>query len=151
MKGKITNSLKPPLTKRPFALGYWELWDKENLQATLNVYSKCLWMHTRERVGQKISHKVHRYQMDGPLWKWNQNKWLHWLLLKSPFSEKHISTKEFFASKNIFLLIVYTFILFWFTPKSPYPLPENLGQPLEWLVPKDIIFDRNTRGQTSQN
>ena len=108
MKGKITNSLKPPLTKRPFALGYWELWDKENLQATLNVYSKCLWMHTRERVGHKIGHKVHRYQMDGPLWKWNQNKWLHWLLLKSPFSEKHISfVRKTHFYKGIFCLEKY--------------------------------------------
>ena len=25
MKGKITNSLNPPLTKRPSDVGYWEL------------------------------------------------------------------------------------------------------------------------------
>ena len=25
MKGKLTNSLKPPLTKRPSEVGYWEL------------------------------------------------------------------------------------------------------------------------------
>ena len=25
MKGKITNSLKPPLTKRAFEVGYWKL------------------------------------------------------------------------------------------------------------------------------
>ena len=49
MKGKITNSLKPPLTKRLFKVGYWKLNE-------ISGSGGCLRQKRTDRL-LKVSHK----------------------------------------------------------------------------------------------
>ena len=65
MKGKITDSLKPPLTKRPSVVGYWKL--KEMLGSSeclrqkhqfLNFWGKTIWGNYGKRVKPKWERRV---------------------------------------------------------------------------------------------
>ena len=44
MKGKLTNSLKPPLTKRPFAVGYQELYELTDWKLRVSETKKIYWL-----------------------------------------------------------------------------------------------------------
>ena len=65
MKGKITDSLKPSLTKRPIKVGYWKLYEtpgsNECLRQThlfLNLWGKTIWGNYGKQAKSKWERRV---------------------------------------------------------------------------------------------
>ena len=71
MKGKITYSLKPPLTKRPSEVGYWKLNEMPGSSECLrqkhkflNFWGKTIWGNYNKRAKSKWERRVSNRRND---------------------------------------------------------------------------------------